>query len=363
MARMLVVILMAMCSWSVSAQVTAINLKEINDEIKKRPEQYFYELKQSVNTETSPIKKARLQVILSEMAYYIDQPEYILSYVDSAQNSGVLNDYWSARAMVSQARGYYQKREGKLYLATAKVAYEKAKLVNDPLLETSAVIELILANIEIGRKDAISQNMQLAKKFISFLPDDFEKAVLLQRYTKILTGLKKYDQAIKVINDTLMIFQQEGSAHFTSVSYYHLGQAEAMRGDLRRALVAMQLSLNWAIKDNNNLNQAFTLSRMAQLQTQLGLIDEAKQSLDMALKSASNTNSSIAQVLVLRHIAEFACQYQVSECYKSYEDAIAAASHHEMIAEVRDIRKELAAVFAKDGKHKQAYETLLLSIQ
>ncbi|WP_206485114.1 hypothetical protein [Thalassotalea sp. G2M2-11] len=362
MVKFLVTIMFLFGSAIGSAASLNLEMDKINEGISQKPEQYFYELQAQLNDDISIYEKVKLQVIISELAYYIDQPEKILYFVQEAISSGVLNDFWYTRALINKSRGHFQRRESNLHLITAQMAYVKAKSIGEPSLETAALLEVILANIQLNKDSQRAHNLKLVKKYLSFLDDDLYKAILLQRYTTILRSLERFEEASKISQDTIKIFKQLGSLHFTSISYYNFARVEEFRGNFQAALKAMELSYRWALKDNNYLNQAFSLTRMAQYQEKLQLVEDAEKSLLLAQQSAFKTQSSRVQLLMYKNIAEFSCRLHDDTCYSKFETAIEHANANNLKQDKVELQRQLSKIYATNGQYQKAYEVLSSTI-
>ncbi|WP_286261573.1 tetratricopeptide repeat protein [Thalassotalea atypica] len=364
MIKKLLISILFCISFIAVAVPADIDFQALNHQIAQNPEQAFYELQSQLDAGVALQEKVKLFVVLSELAYYVDQPEHILHYVKEAIASGLLNELWYARALVSKARGHYQRRENKLFLITAQTAYEKAKQSRAPTIETAALIELIFANMSLGRDNQRETNLKLAHKYLSYLPSGFEKAILLQRYSTILRDLGRYSEAIKLIKDTIEMFRHLQSPHFTSISYYNLGRIEERQENFKAAISAMQLSYRWALKDKNYLNQAFSLSRMAEYQEKLQLLKDAKQSLELAKESAIRAQSSRVQLLTYKNIAEFTCRNEMNgACFQHLKSAIEHAKKSDLNKDKVELERYLASIYAKEGQYQKAYETLVSSIE
>ncbi|WP_448212440.1 hypothetical protein [Colwellia sp. MEBiC06753] len=347
-----------------SANAAEINLTSYNQAIAIQPEQTFYELQAQLNSEMSPKEQAKLLVLLSEVAYFVDQSEKILTYVEQAMASGMLDKAWYSSALVNKARAHYQRREYELFLLTAQAAYESAKQSSTPTIEAAALIELTFANVILEKDNQLELNLKLIQKYLSYLKDDLDKGVLLQRYSAVLRNLNRFDQARIPIQQTIPIFEKIGSKHFISISYYNLGRIEQEQGHYQQAADAMELSYQWASKDKNFLNQAFSLSRLAEYQEHLGQIESAKKSLELAKDSATKVTSTRVQLLVYKKVAEFSCRNEASTlCYQQLNDAITLAKNSGLVKDDIELTRFLATMYAKDKRYQQAYETLAASIE
>ncbi len=345
-------------SFAQSINYNDIYQKTIND-----PAKTFFEVEQLLLAPDLAIDdKNKLKVIQSEIAYFIDQPQHILSNVSEAQSSGVLNNKWHARALISQARGHYQRKEYPLFLIAAQKAVNKAKKTVSPVQETAAIVEQALAFTFTGKVDLAKEKIKLAKKYLSLLVDDFDKAMILHRYSATLSKLGQYSLAIDVSLEAIQILNELNAPHFISVGYYNLALNYDRAKQIKLAAKQMDLSYRWAIKDNNKLNQAFSLVRLAVYQEQLNYIDEAKQTLLKAVNIANKTNSNLVKVLALKNLALFSCKYaHEKQCQQYLQNSIDIAKTFDLQKDRSELLEILADELYKDKKYKAAYEALKIS--
>jgi len=354
---------MVMVLFTLSINVSlaqSINYSDIYQKTIKDPAQTFSEVEQLLlSPNLANDDKNKLKVIQSEIAYFLDQPEHILSYVSEALSSGVLNNKWHARALISKARGHLQRKENKLFLIASQAAVNKAKKSVSPYQETAAIVEQAFAYVITGKIAIAKEKIKLAKKYISLLADDFNKAMILHRYSATLSKLGQYSLAIDVSIKAVQILEKLNAPHFISVGYYNLALSYDRANQIKLAAKQMELSYRWAVKDNNKLNQAFSLASLAKYQEQLNYIDQAKQTLLKAVNIANKTNSNRVKILSLKHLALFSCKYtQGEKCQQYLQESISIAEQFNFKKDRSELLKILADELFKDKKYKAAYEAL-----
>lgn len=350
--------LMLLASLQCSAQTTPI--EELVALSEKHPEQALAEIEQQLLSNTiHDINKAKLQSLKADVAFYTDQPELVLPAATIALSSGLLNEKWQVRTLLAKARGHLHMEEYYLFLATANEAVVKSDQYNLTLLKAAAVIERATANAIFENYSKSEQDLIIANRYLKALPDSFNKGAMQERYSGVLGLLGRRDEAIALQQSSIEIFKKIQSLHFLALSYYNLGRVYENSEDFEKAIEYMELSYLTGVKDNNIINQAFALSRLAEYQLKLNQITEAEKTYLKALKAADESPSIMVQFLARNGFALLTCTKSFGlTCQKALNAAITFAEKSNMLADKKLLLEQLAEAYFQEKQYQRAYETL-----
>lgn len=334
--------------------------QKFNQQIQISPQEVFYKIEALLeDPEMSLAQKARLMVIQSETSYFIDRPEYILKYSKLALSSGLLDDFWYTRAIIDQARGYSQRGQYKEFFATANIAVTKAERSSLSNHLIAALIERAYSNIVLGNEDKGIIDLKLAVKYLDLLPDVFEKAVMLGRYSAANKEIGRIETAKKYQLQAINIYKKIESPHFLSIGYYNLGRIYQEVEDWEEASKLMLQSYRWALKDKNKLNQAFSLSRLSEFQNKLGKYKQAKEYLNEAVIAADASISERVKIQVRTNMAAILCQNnEFEECKTLLIQSISFAKSYKMRLDQVILMRMLAEAYYQLASFEKAYLTL-----
>lgn len=307
--------------------------------------------------------KAMLQSLKADVAYYVDQPDLILGASEQALASGLLNEHWQVKTLITKARGHFQMKENKLFLNTANDAVFKSDRYDLTILKAASVIERANANALFKNFSESKDDLTLANRYLKALPDSFTKGVMQERYSAALRLLSRFEEAIESQHTAIEIFKKVKSVHFLAISYYNLGRVYDASGDIENAIKNMELSYQWAKEDNNKLNQAFSLSRLAEYQLKLNQVSKAEITLNEALRVADESPSFRVQFLARKDLALLTCtKTYESPCQNALKAAITFAEKFKMTADQGDLLKRLAQAYFQQERHELAYKALKKSM-
>jgi len=346
-------------SLALSFQITDIE-QSLNQQIPINPENAFHKIENLLaDPKLSLVLNAKLMVMQSEIAYFIDQPEHILKYANLALATGQLTERWYTRALISQARAYFQLGQYNAYFASANMAVAKAELANLSTFKVSALVERAFASNFLGKNDRANKDLKLAVKYLELLPNDFDKAIILERFSAVMTEMEHIETAKTHQQQANKIYNDINSIHFLSSGNYNLGRIHQKVGDWQEASRLMLASYHWALKDNNKLNQAFSLSRLSELQNNLGNYQVAKNYLDDAILAADASNSGRVKIHVRKNMVNILYQNKAyQECKTLLVETIAFAKSYKMQLEQVELMTMLAETHYQLGAFKDAYSTL-----
>ncbi|SEL06362.1 Tetratricopeptide repeat-containing protein [Colwellia chukchiensis] len=342
-----------------SLQVNSlINLSEI------APKRALAEIEQQLaQPEITNSERAMLTSLKADTAYYLDQPDLILAAAKFALASNLLNPRWQVKTLITMARGYEQMKDYKQYLATAEDAVRKSDQFDLKILKAAALIERATAIALFDDFEKSSADLALANRYLMALPDNFTKGVMQERYTGALRLLSRFEDAIASQQKSINIFQQTQSVHFLSISHYNLGRVYESIGDVKSAIKQMERSYQLAQEDNNKLNQAFSLSRLASYQFKLNQTVEAKNTLNKAIQVADESPSFKVQFLARKDLAVLTCSNNVNlACQEALTHAISFAEKYRMSVDRSELMQKLANVYFQNTQYQLAYQTLKQAI-
>jgi len=328
------------------------------------PEQTLKQIEQQLLLTTLPNnQRAMLHSIKADAAYYVDQPDLILDAAQKALSSGLLNRRWQVKTLITKARGHYQMKEYKQFFQAANEAVLKSEQYNLTVLKAAAVIERANANALFKKHTKSEEDLALANRYLKALPDTFTKGVMQERYTGALRLLGRFEEAVISQHKSIEVFKKTQSIHFLAVSYYNLGRVYDAAGDIEKATENMELSYRWALEDRNKLNQAFSLSRLAEYQLKLNQTAEAEKTLIKALKIADQSPSFKVQFLARKDLALLTCTKTSNlACQNSLNAAIVFAGKYNMLADKSELLQRLAAAYFQVEQYQLAYQTLKQSL-
>ena len=334
--------------------------QQLSEQVAINPKEAFYQIEVLLaDTELPLTLKTKLMVMQSEIAYFIDQPESILKYSKSALATGLLIEPWYTRVLISQSRGYYQRGQFKEFFATANMAVNKAEQSNLLNYKIAALVERAFAYHLLADNEATNKDLNLAVKYLDLLPNVFDKATILERFSAISKRLGNIETAKKHQNQANEIYKKINSAHHLSVGYYNLGRIHQEVEDWQEASNLMLQSYRWALKDNNKLNQAFSLSRLSEFESNLGNFQQAKKHLSEAIVAADASTSERVKIHVRKNMANILCQNKEFKACKTLLLAtISFAKSYNMQLDQIELMRSLAETYYQLGAFEKAYLTL-----
>ena len=342
----------------------SVTLQELIKLSEIYPDQALEKVEQELLLTNLPeTKKAILQSLKADIAYYVDQPDLIFGAAEQALTSGLLNKRWQVKTLITKARGHFQMKEDKLFLNTANEAVFKSDHYELTTLKAAAIIERANANALFKNFTESAEDLTVANRYLKVLPDSFTKGVMQERYTAALRLLSRFDEAIVAQLKAIEIFKLVKSVHFLSISYHNLSRVYAAAGDMDNAIINMEMSYHWATEDNNKLNQAFSLSRLAEYQLKLNQVSKAEVTLREALKVADESPSFRVQFLARKDLALLTCtKTQATACQDALRAAIKFAARFKMVADQQYLMERLAQAYFHQEEHELAYITLKKSM-
>lgn len=332
----------------------------LSQQIPVNPEAVFYKIEAFLaDTELSLTLKSKLMVMQAEVAYIIDQPEHILKYSKSALATGLLKEPWHTRVLISQARGYFLRGQYKEFFATANMAVIQAEQSNLLNYKIAALVERANAYIFLADNNKATKDLNLAIKYLELLPNTFDKAIILEQFSVANKRLGQIEIAKKYQKQAIDIYKEIGSPHYLSIGYYNIGRIYQEVKDWQEASKWMLQSYRQALKDNNKLNQAFSLSRMSEYQNNLENFQQAKKYLNEAIIAADESNSERVKIHVRKNMANLLCQNKkFQECKTLLLDTIELANTYKMQGDKVELMKKLAETYYQLGAFETAYLTL-----
>lgn len=334
--------------------------QRLSEQVYKNPKAAYYQIEAFLTDTELPLSlKTKLMVMQSEISYFIDQPDSILKYSKSALATGLLVEPWYTRVLISQSRGYYQRGEFKEFFATANMAVNKAEQSNLLNYKIAALIERAFASHLLLDNDEAKKDLNLAVKYLDLLPNIFDKATILERFSAVNKRLGNIEIAKKYQHQAIDIYIKINSAHYLSVAYYNLGRIYQEVKDWQEASNLMLQSYRWALKDNNKLNQAFSLSRLSEFQSKLEKYQQSKKYLSEAIIAADASASERVKIHVRKNMANILC---LNKDFKACESLLIAtisfAKSFNMQLDQIELLRMLAEAYYQQGVFEKAYLTL-----
>jgi len=254
---------------------------------------------------------------------------------------------------------FFQRKQPEKSYLIANDAVKYAEQFNLQKLRVPALVERAYANLYLDKAAKAKRDITLAQRYLLVLQDDFNKAIILERLSGAVSLLKDIKLALILEQQAIDILTNVAGAHYLSIAYYNLSRNHHALNNVLKAKDSMELSYQWAIKDNNNLNQAFSLYRLAQYQTQLGHHKQAEQSLLAALKASDESNSVRVKVIVRKEMATFLCRTnKIEHCEELLIKTIDYAKRYSMLADLKELSIALAELYYQQEKYQKAYNTL-----
>ena len=356
---LMVIIITLYSNYALSYNPANIEQK-LNNQISINPKAVFYEIESLlVDPELNVNLKAKLMVLQSEVAYIIDQPEHILKYSKAALATGLLTDTWHARVLISQSRGYFQRGQFNEFYAAANMAVIKTEQFNLSTYKISALVERAYANNLLGSNDKAIKDLALAIKYLELMPNVFDKAIILERFSAVNKRLGNIKVALKYQHQANIIYEKIDTPHYLSIGYYNLARIYQAIENWQDASVWMLKSYRQALKDKNKLNQAFSLSRLSEYQNNLGNIKEAKKYLNEAIIAADLSASERVKIHVRKNMAKILAQNKAFiECKTLLLETITLAETYQMERDKIELMQMLAETYFSLGDFESAYITL-----
>ena len=356
---LMIIVITLYSNYALSYNISNIEQK-LNHQISINPKAVFYEIESLlVDPELNVNLKAILMVLQSEVAYFIDQPEHILKYSRAALATGLLTDTWHARILISQSRGYFQRGQFNEFYATANMAVIKTEQYNLSTYKISALVERAYANNLLGNNDLAIKDLALAIKYLELMPNVFDKAIILERFSAVNKRLGNIKVALKYQHQANIIYEKIDTPHYLSIGYYNLARIYQAIENWQDASVWMLKSYRQALKDKNKLNQAFSLSRLSEYQNNLGNIKEANKYLNEAIIAADLSASERVKIHVRKNMAKILAQNKAFiECKTLLLETITLAETYQMERDKIELMQMLAETYFSLGDFESAYITL-----
>ena len=356
---LMIIVITLYSNYALSYNISNIEQK-LNHQISINPKAVFYEIESLlVDPELNVNLKAILMVLQSEVAYFIDQPEHILKYSRAALATGLLTDTWHARVLISQSRGYFQRGQFNEFYATANMAVIKTEQYNLSTYKISALVERAYANNLLGNNDLAIKDLALAIKYLELMPNVFDKAIILERYSAVNKRLGNIKVAQNHQHQANAIYEKIDTPHYLSIGYYNLARIYQAIENWQDASVWMLKSYRQALKDKNKLNQAFSLSRLSEYQNNLGNIKEANKYLNEAIIAADLSASERVKIHVRKNMAKILAQNKAFiECKTLLLETITLAETYQMARDKIELMQMLAETYFSLGDFESAYITL-----
>ncbi len=356
---LMIIVITLYSNYALSYNISNIEQK-LNHQISINPKAVFYEIESLlVDPELNVNLKAILMVLQSEVAYFIDQPEHILKYSRAALATGLLTDTWHARVLISQSRGYFQRGQFNEFYATANMAVIKTEQYNLSTYKISALVERAYANNLLGNNDQAIKDLALAIKYLELMPNVFDKAIILERFSAVNKRLGNIKVALKYQHQANAIYEKIDTPHYLSIGYYNLARIYQAIENWQDASVWMLKSYRQALKDKNKLNQAFSLSRLSEYQNNLGNIKEANKYLNEAIIAADLSASERVKIHVRKNMAKILAQNKAFiECKTLLLETITLAETYQMERDKIELMQMLAETYFSLGDFESAYITL-----
>jgi len=334
--------------------------QELSHQIPINPKAVFYKIEVLLaDTELTLTLKTKLMVLQSEVAYIIDQPENILKYSKAALATGLLNDTWHTRVLISQSRGYFQRGQFKEFFATANMAVLKAEQSNLLNYKIAALVERAYAYNLLGNNEKSVKDLNLAIKYLELMPNVFDKAIILERFSSANKRLGEIEKAQKYQHQANTIYEKINTPHYLSIGYYNLARIYQEIENWQEASLWMLQSYRQALKDKNKLNQAFSLSRLSEYQNNLENFQEAKKYLNEAIIAADLSSSERVKMHVRKNMANILAQNkEFEECKTLLLETIALAETYQMQRDRIELMQMLAETYYQLGAYNKAYLTL-----
>ncbi|ASP49519.1 hypothetical protein B5D82_18120 [Cognaticolwellia beringensis] len=334
--------------------------QELSQQISVNPQAVFYKIEALLSDPELPLTlKTKLLVIQAEVAYIIDQPEKILEYSKSALATGLLNEPWHTRVLISQSRGYFQRGQFKEFFATANMAVLKAEQSNLLNYKIAALVERAYAYSLLGNNAKARKDLTLAIKYLELLPSVFDKAIILERFSSANKRIGEIEIAKKYQLQANEIYMQNGSPHYLSIGYYNLARIYHEVKDWQQASDWVLKSYREALKDKNKLNQAFSLSRLSEYQNNLGNFLQAKNYLNEAIIAADASTSERVKIHVRKNMATILSQNkEFEESQSLLLETIIMAKTYQMQRDQIELMQMLAETYYQLKAFEKAYLTL-----
>lgn len=334
--------------------------QQLSQQLQINPEAVFNNIEVLLaGEETSLRLKAKLLTIQSEISFIIDRPENILKYAKAAIDTGLLDETWHTRALISQSRAYFQRGQYEEYFLTANKAVIKAEKSNLLNYKIAALVERAYAQVFLGDDEKATNDLTIAIKYLELSPENFDKAMILESFSAAQIRLNNIQTAIKHQHQAIAIYEKINSPHYLSISYYNLARIYQMTEDWHEASQWMLKSYQYALTDDNKLNQAFSLTRLSEYQNNLGNLKQAKKHLKKAIIAADESSSELVKITVRKNMVSILCQNkEFIACKNLLIESISFAETFKMQRDKIEFIKKLADTYSHLGEFEKAYLTL-----
>ena len=223
----------------------------------------------------------------------------------------------------------------------------------------AALVERANAYNLLGNNTNAAKDLTLAIKYLDLMPNIFDKAIILERFSTVNKRLGNIEVAQKYQRQANVIYEKMGSPHYLSVGYYNLARIYQEISQWQDASSWMLKSYRQALKDKNKLNQAFSLSRLSEYQNNLGNLTAAKNYLNEAIIAADLSTSERVKIHVRKNMANIlAKNNEFTKSRALLIETIKLAKTHKMERDRVELIHMLAETYFKLGNFESAYLTL-----
>ena len=334
--------------------------QQLSQQLQINPQAAFVRIEALLSdTEIPVLLKARLMVLQSEISYIIDRPENILKYAEAAMNTGLIDDIWYTRALISQSRAHFQRGQYEEYFNSANYAVLKAEEANLLNYKTAALVERAYAQVFLGDNERAKNDLTIATKYLELSPENFHKAIILERFSAAQIKLSNIQTATANQHQAIVIYEKINSPHYLSIGYYNLGRIYQKAQNWQESNQWMLKSYQQALTDDNKLNQAFSLTRLSEYQNNLGNLKQAKQYLKKAIISADASSSERVKITVRKNMANILFQNrEFKACKDLLIESISFADSFQLHGNKTELLEKLSQTYYQLGDFKNAYLSL-----
>lgn len=223
----------------------------------------------------------------------------------------------------------------------------------------AALVERAYAYNLLDNNDNAVKDLSLAIKYLELMPNVFDKATILERFSAVNKRLGNIEIAQKYQHQANAIYENIGTSHYLSIGYYNLARIYQQIEDWQNANQWMLKSYQQALKDRNKLNQAFSLSRLSEYHNNLGNLKEAKKYLNEAIIAADFSTSERVKIHVRKNMAKILTQNkEFIDAKVLLIDTITLAETYQMERDKIELIEMLAETYFSLGDFESAYITL-----
>lgn len=240
-----------------------------------------------------------------------------------------------------------------------------------PLAERAAELARISADLELERagRHAIGTLHSLAGRYREALvfheqwveverhrdPASRPAALALNALGIDYRHFGRYDEAIRVYEESLGIYRAAGDLQGQAVALYNLASIYAVTGDLDRALEHKQVSLRLAEQTGDSYGLGLLHNDLGEIFRTAGNLPEARRHLDEALAINRRARQTYGEVLGLEYLARLELDAgRAVAALSSAQEAQRLADGAGLGKEQATVRCVLARIAAANGDAMQA---------